>query len=190
MFFVFFFVFLWLKPYIHLQLAISGSVLCAGTVAKPHTNFAAISRCGDLQFFSARFTIEVGGNYSIWGFAPRPDPLVWSLPERRGRMKSSYARQAFGQNFERRLRGEGIRDFHRGGLNLIERASDGKEGNYERYAKGSDALTGQLRVTHKQQDNYLARGIKLSLDGASLTTLRNGEDIVVEVEPGRCTGCL
>jgi hypothetical protein len=53
------------------------------------------------------------------------------------------------------------------------------------HAKDSDALTGQLRVTHKQQDNYLARGIKLILDGAYLTLLKNGKDIVVEVEPGR-----
>jgi hypothetical protein len=53
------------------------------------------------------------------------------------------------------------------------------------HAKGASALTGQLRVTHKPQDNYLARGIKLTLDGAYLTLLKNGKDVVVEVEPGR-----
>lgn len=53
------------------------------------------------------------------------------------------------------------------------------------HAKGSGALTGQLRVTHEEQDNYLARSIRLALDGAYLTLLKNGKDIVVEVEPGR-----
>jgi|SRR5262245_14361986 len=52
-------------------------------------------------------------------------------------------------------------------------------------AKCDGALKGQLRVTHKFQDNYLARGIKLTLDGTYLMLLRNGRDIVLEVEPGR-----
>jgi hypothetical protein len=52
------------------------------------------------------------------------------------------------------------------------------------HAKGDGALKGQLRVTHKFQDNYLARGIKLTLDGTYLALLRNGKDIVLEVEPG------
>jgi hypothetical protein len=60
----------------------------------------------------------------------------------------------------------------------------GKRATMSEHAKGAGALTGRLRVTHKQQDSYLARGIKLTLDGAYLTTLKNGEDVVVEVEPG------
>jgi hypothetical protein len=61
----------------------------------------------------------------------------------------------------------------------------GKRATMGEYAKGAGALTGQLKVTHKQQDSYLARGIKLTLDGAYLTILKNGEDIVADVEPGR-----
>ena len=51
-------------------------------------------------------------------------------------------------------------------------------------AKGDGALKGRIRVTHKFQDNYLARGIKLTLDGTYLMLLRNGKEIVLEVEPG------
>jgi hypothetical protein len=50
--------------------------------------------------------------------------------------------------------------------------------------KGDGAPKGQLRVTHKFQDNYLARGIKLTLDGTYLMLLKNGKEIVLEVEPG------
>jgi hypothetical protein len=52
------------------------------------------------------------------------------------------------------------------------------------YAKDHGALKGRLRVTHKFQDNYLARGIKITLDGKYLMLLRNGKTIVLEVEPG------
>jgi hypothetical protein len=52
------------------------------------------------------------------------------------------------------------------------------------HAKVNGALKGQLRVSHKFQDNYLARGIKLTLDGTYLTLLRNGKDFILEVEPG------
>ncbi|MBO0799732.1 MAG: hypothetical protein J2P31_13000, partial [Blastocatellia bacterium] len=52
------------------------------------------------------------------------------------------------------------------------------------HKKGDGALKGRLRVTHKFQDNYLARGIKLSLDGKYLALLRSGKDIVLELEPG------
>ncbi|HEX8174224.1 MAG TPA: hypothetical protein VF543_03785 [Pyrinomonadaceae bacterium] len=49
----------------------------------------------------------------------------------------------------------------------------------------SDAPKGQLRVTHKDEGDYMARGIKLRLDGRDLTLLKSGKAIVVEVEPGR-----
>jgi hypothetical protein len=49
------------------------------------------------------------------------------------------------------------------------------------HAKGNGTLKGRLKVTHKFQDSYLARGIKLSLDG---TYFKNGKDLVLEVEPG------
>ncbi|HKS27478.1 MAG TPA: hypothetical protein VJS44_06645 [Pyrinomonadaceae bacterium] len=50
----------------------------------------------------------------------------------------------------------------------------------------SDAPTkGQLRVTHKDEGDYMARGIKLRLDGRDLTLLKSGKAIVVEVLPGR-----
>ena len=52
------------------------------------------------------------------------------------------------------------------------------------HAKGNGTLKGRLRVTHKFQDSYLARGIKLSLDGTYLMLLKNGKDLVLEVEPG------
>jgi hypothetical protein len=44
---------------------------------------------------------------------------------------------------------------------------------------------GQLRVTHKDEGDYMARGIKLRLDGQDLTLLKSGKAIVVEVSPGR-----
>lgn len=43
----------------------------------------------------------------------------------------------------------------------------------------------QLRVTHRDEGGYMARGIKLRLDGEDLTLLKSGKAIVVEVEPGR-----
>jgi hypothetical protein len=52
------------------------------------------------------------------------------------------------------------------------------------HPKCDGALKGQLRVTHKFQDNYLARGIKLTLDGTYLMLLKNGKDLLLEVEPG------
>jgi hypothetical protein len=51
-------------------------------------------------------------------------------------------------------------------------------------AKSDDALTAQLRVTHKDEGDYLARGIKLRLDGEDLTLLKSGKSIIVEIEPG------
>jgi hypothetical protein len=49
----------------------------------------------------------------------------------------------------------------------------------------SDSPKGQLRVTHKDEGDYMARGVKLRLDGQDLTLLKSGKAIVVEVEPGR-----
>lgn len=43
---------------------------------------------------------------------------------------------------------------------------------------------GQLRVTHKDEGGYLARGIKLALDGKDLIALKSGKAIVVEAELG------
>ncbi|HEX8476326.1 MAG TPA: hypothetical protein VF666_20160 [Pyrinomonadaceae bacterium] len=51
-------------------------------------------------------------------------------------------------------------------------------------AKSGDVLTTQLRVTHKDEGDYTARGIKLRLDDEDLTLLKSGKAIVVEVEPG------
>jgi hypothetical protein len=50
--------------------------------------------------------------------------------------------------------------------------------------KIKDAPSAQLRVTHKDEGNYLARGIKLALDGRELTLLKSGRAVVVEIEPG------
>lgn len=50
--------------------------------------------------------------------------------------------------------------------------------------KFDNASMGQLRVTHREEGDYLARGIKLSLDDKGLTLLKSGKAIVVEVEPG------
>ena len=52
-------------------------------------------------------------------------------------------------------------------------------------AKGGDAPKGQLRVTHRDEGDYMARSIKLRLDGEDLTQLKSGKAILVEVEPGR-----
>jgi hypothetical protein len=51
-------------------------------------------------------------------------------------------------------------------------------------AKSDDALTAQLRVTHKHEGDYMARGIKLGLDGKDLTLLKSGKSIILEIEPG------
>jgi hypothetical protein len=51
-------------------------------------------------------------------------------------------------------------------------------------AKSSDAPAAQLRVTHRDEGDYMARGIKLALDGEDLTILKSGKAIVVGVEPG------
>lgn len=51
-------------------------------------------------------------------------------------------------------------------------------------AKSEDAPKGQLRVTHRDEGDYMARGIKLALDGRDLTILKSGKAIVVEVETG------
>jgi hypothetical protein len=52
-------------------------------------------------------------------------------------------------------------------------------------AKSENVSKGQLRVTHKDEGDYMARGIKLRLDGNDLTLLKSGKAIVVEVEAGR-----
>ena len=48
----------------------------------------------------------------------------------------------------------------------------------------NDAAMGQLRVTHKNEGDYLARGIKLALDDDDLNLLKSGTSTLVEVEPG------
>lgn len=45
-------------------------------------------------------------------------------------------------------------------------------------------LSAQLRVTHKDEGDYMARGIKLALDDTDLTLLKSGKSTLVEVEPG------
>jgi len=52
-------------------------------------------------------------------------------------------------------------------------------------ADSNNARSAQLRVTHRDEGDYMARGIKLRLDGRDLTLLKSGKAIVVEVEPGR-----
>ena len=42
----------------------------------------------------------------------------------------------------------------------------------------------QLRVTHKDEGDYMARGIKLALDDTDLNPLKSGTSTLVEVEPG------
>lgn len=51
-------------------------------------------------------------------------------------------------------------------------------------AKSDDGTKGQLRVTHRDEGDYMARGIKLRLDGQDLTLLKSGKAVVIEVEPG------
>lgn len=46
---------------------------------------------------------------------------------------------------------------------------------------------GQLRITHDDEGNHLARGIKLALDGKELTVLKSGKALVMNVEPGNHT---
>lgn len=43
---------------------------------------------------------------------------------------------------------------------------------------------GQLRVTHKDEGDHLARGIKLALDRDDLGLVKSGKAIVTDVEPG------
>ena len=50
--------------------------------------------------------------------------------------------------------------------------------------KTDDASRGQLRVTHRGEGDYLARGIKLALDDDDLNILKSGTSTLVEVEPG------
>ncbi|HWP53158.1 MAG TPA: hypothetical protein VN476_03445 [Pyrinomonadaceae bacterium] len=47
-----------------------------------------------------------------------------------------------------------------------------------------EALSAQLRVTHKDEGDYMARGIKLALDDADLNLLKSGSSTIVEIEPG------
>jgi hypothetical protein len=51
----------------------------------------------------------------------------------------------------------------------------------------TETQKGQLRVTHKDEGNHLARGIKLALDGKELTLLKSGKAIVIDIEPGSHT---
>jgi hypothetical protein len=51
----------------------------------------------------------------------------------------------------------------------------------------TETQKGQLRVTHKDEGNHLARGIKLALDGKELTVLKSGKAIVIDIEPGSHT---
>jgi len=50
--------------------------------------------------------------------------------------------------------------------------------------KTNEASSAQLRVTHKDEGDYLARGIKLTLDDDDLNLLKSGTSTLVEVEPG------
>jgi hypothetical protein len=47
-----------------------------------------------------------------------------------------------------------------------------------------EALSAQLRVTHKDEGDYMARGIKLALDDSDLHLLKSGTSTLVEIEPG------
>lgn len=47
-----------------------------------------------------------------------------------------------------------------------------------------DASSAQLRVTHRDEGDYMARAIKLALDGSDLKPLKSGTSTLVEVEPG------
>jgi len=51
-------------------------------------------------------------------------------------------------------------------------------------ANTDNAPSAQLRVTHKDEGDYMARGIKLALDDADLNLLKSGTSTLVEVEPG------
>jgi hypothetical protein len=50
--------------------------------------------------------------------------------------------------------------------------------------KTDEGLSAQLRVTHKDEGDYMARGIKLALDDADLKLLKSGTSTLVEIEPG------
>lgn len=41
-----------------------------------------------------------------------------------------------------------------------------------------------LRVTHQDEGDYMARGIKLALNGHDLGAVKSGKTITLEVEPG------
>lgn len=47
-----------------------------------------------------------------------------------------------------------------------------------------NASSAQLRVTHKHEGDYMARAIKLVLDGDDLNPLKSGTSTLVEIEPG------
>ena len=49
----------------------------------------------------------------------------------------------------------------------------------------SEAGTGELRITHKDEGNHLARGIKLALDGKDLGLIKSGKTVVIDVAIGR-----
>lgn len=53
--------------------------------------------------------------------------------------------------------------------------------------EATETQTGQLRVTHKDEGNHLARGIKLALNGKELTVLKSGKALVIDVQPGHHT---
>lgn len=43
----------------------------------------------------------------------------------------------------------------------------------------------ELRITHKDEANHLARGIKVALDGKELGLIKSGKSVVIDVDPGR-----
>jgi hypothetical protein len=53
--------------------------------------------------------------------------------------------------------------------------------------EATETQKGQLRVTHSDEGNHLARGIKLALNGKALTVLKSGKALVIDVEPGQHT---
>src|ERR1700752_980229 len=44
---------------------------------------------------------------------------------------------------------------------------------------------GELRLTHKDEGNHLARGIKIALDGKELGLIKSGKSVVIDVDPGQ-----
>lgn len=51
----------------------------------------------------------------------------------------------------------------------------------------NEAGKAQLRVTHQDEGDYMARGIKLVLDGHDLGAIKSGKTIAIDVEPHKHT---